>query len=361
MLISENPRIISAIGLMSGTSLDGVDLASCTFKLDGEKWSYQLDAAETFSYSKDWEMLLNNLHTHSAVTIFEADANLGKYYGEMVLEFIKKYSLQPELIASHGHTLFHQPAKNFTTQIGSGAHISAITGKNTICDFRSKDVALGGQGAPLVPVGDHYLFSDYDACLNLGGIANISMISSEGKRIAFDICPVNMALNELAQRNGQSFDKNGDMARTGKIIPELLDQLNGLDFYKHEGAKSIGREWYENYFKPLLHGENTADLSRTVVEHIALQHLNILQPLSSDASILVTGGGANHQFLMERMAILSNKNLQVPEKELVDFKEAIVFAFLGVLNYLGRVNVFDSATGSVKQHVGGAMYHGDEL
>ncbi|MBK7966518.1 MAG: anhydro-N-acetylmuramic acid kinase [Bacteroidetes bacterium] len=361
MLINEKSTVIKAIGLMSGTSLDGVDLAACTFSWVDEKWTFTTEAAETYSYSSEWLRTLQTLHLQSAPKIFEADALLGRYYAELINIFIKKNNLQPDLIASHGHTLFHQPSKHFTTQIGSGAHISAITGYDTICDFRSKDVAFGGQGAPLVPVGDHYLFSEYEACLNLGGIANISRISEDGRRIAYDICPVNMALNELAQRVGKPFDQDGVLARSGTVIPEVLNQLNALPFYQQEGAKSLGREWYEMEFSEHLQKGKVEDVSRTVVEHIAHQHRVAFDPISPNGKILVTGGGAFHQFLLERIKELSNKNLLVPEKKLVNFKEAIVFAFLGVLNYVGKVNVFDSATGSVKQHVGGAKYRGDRL
>jgi len=328
--------------------------------VDG-RWSFSTEATETYSYTDEWLEILKNLHLQSAPQIFEVDAALGRYFGELINNNITKNNLHPDLIASHGHTLFHQPEKSFTTQIGSGAHISAITGLDTICDFRSKDVALGGQGAPLVPVGDHFLFSDYAACLNLGGIANISMVSEDGRRVAYDICPVNMALNALAQRVGKAFDEDGILARSGTVIPELLHRLNALPFYDQKGAKSLGREWYEKEFSIHLKEGKVEDLSRTVVEHIAHQHQQAFAFIPSQEKILVTGGGAFHQFLLERIKIVSNKNLHVPEKELVNFKEAMVFAFLGVLNYLGRVNVFDSATGSVKQHVGGAMYRGDRL
>ena len=187
------------------------------------------------------------------------------------------------------------------------------------------------------------------------------MVSEDGRRVAYDICPVNMALNELAQRVGKPFDEDGMLARSGSVIPELLNRLNALPFYQQKGAKSLGREWYEKEFSIHLKEGKVEDLSRTVVEHIAHQHTNAFSSIPSNGKILVTGGGAFHLFLLERMKVLSNKNLQVPEKELVNFKEAMVFAFLGVLNYLGRVNVFDSATGSIKQHVGGAMYRCDRL
>jgi anhydro-N-acetylmuramic acid kinase len=346
------------VGLMSGTSLDGIDLAACRFERQDSGYSYELLAAETYSYSSVWEDRLRHLHSASAEEIFEADAALGTLYGNLLKEFIGSLKIRPQLIASHGHTLFHQPGKGFTTQIGSGAHIAAVTGIDTVCDFRSKDVALGGQGAPLVPVGDHFLFAGYEACLNLGGIANISLLS-EGKRKAFDICPVNMALNELALRTGIPFDKNGELAATGNLLPDLLEQLNNLRFYQQKGAKSLGREWYSLHFAPLLENGSPADLSRTVCEHIAIQINNTMQALPAGAKVLTTGGGAFHQFLIERMENTGNSHYVIPEKELIMFKEAIVFAFLGALNYWGRVNVFDSATGSVKQHVGGALYRGD--
>lgn len=346
------------VGLMSGTSLDGIDLAACRFEHHGSGYRYELLAAETLSYSAEWEDRLRHLHLASAEVIFETDAALGALYGYHLKEFIGSLKIRPQLIASHGHTLFHQPKKGFTTQIGSGAHIAAVTGIDTVCDFRSKDVALGGQGAPLVPVGDHYLFAEYEACLNLGGIANVSLIS-EGKRRAFDICPVNMALNDLAARTGIPFDKNGELAASGMLIPELLEQLNKLSFYQQAGAKSLGREWYSKEFAPLLEIGSPADLSRTVCEHIALQINKNMQTLLAGAKVLTTGGGAFHQFLISRLENTGNSHYFIPEKELIMFKEAIVFAFLGALNYWGRVNVFDSATGSVKQHVGGAMYRGE--
>ena len=346
------------VGLMSGTSLDGIDLAACRFERQDSGYRYELLAAETYAYSPDWEDRLRHLHSASAEEIFETDAALGTLYGHHLKEFIGSLKIRPQLIASHGHTLFHQPGKGFTTQIGSGAHIAAVTGIDTVCDFRSKDVALGGQGAPLVPVGDHFLFAGYEACLNLGGIANISLLS-EGKRKAFDICPVNMALNELALRTGVPFDKNGTLAASGNLLPDLLEQMNNLSFYQQTGAKSLGREWYSLHFAPLLENGSPADLSRTVCEHIAVQINKIMLALPAGAKVLTTGGGAFHQFLIERMENTGNSHYVIPEKELIMFKEAIVFAFLGALNYWGRVNVFDSATGSVKQHVGGAMYRGD--
>lgn len=358
MLINKGDRNIIAVGLMSGTSLDGIDLAACSFNCIDNRWSYRLLKAVTIPYTKEWEKRLVSLQQASAATVFETNAALGRYYGELIKIFIEDLPEKVELISSHGHTLFHKPERDYTTQIGSGAHIAALTGIDTVCDFRSKDVALGGQGAPLVPVGDHYLFSEYDACINLGGIANVSMLQ-EKQRIAFDICPVNMALNALAGSVGFPYDRNGEMARSGTLIQEKLEAMNALEFYKQKGARSLGREWFENAFYPLIKDGNTNDLCRTVCEHIADQLAQALCTLPDDAKILVTGGGAFNTFLMEKITEKCKKQFLVPDEDLIKFKEAIVFAFLGVLNYWGRVNVFDSATGSVKQHVGGALYKGD--
>lgn len=348
---------LNVIGIMSGTSLDGIDLACCRFEYDGTKYHYELQAFRTVPYPEEWAGRLSALYTATARDIFAASAELGDLFAAEVNLFIRDFGLQPRLIASHGHTLFHAPARRFTVQIGAGSHIAAGTGIDTVCDFRSKDVALGGQGAPLVPVGDHLLFGEFEACLNLGGIANISM-AKNGQRIAWDICPVNMALNEIARRVGKPYDENGAMAASGTVQEELLEKLNTLPFYRQPGPKSLGREWYEQAVQPLLREGNPADLARTLCEHIAVQHALAFATLPQSARVLVTGGGAFNTFLLKRMAVNSTVNLTVPGEGLVAFKEAIVFAFLGALNYWGRVNVFDSATGSVKQHVGGALYRG---
>jgi len=346
-----------ALGLMSGTSLDGVDLAACRFREEDGRWEYEIVKATTVSYPEEWKDRLTQLFDASAREVFRTDALLGRLYGNLINEFIKGLEKKPDLIASHGHTLFHQPAEGYTTQIGSGAVIAAVTGIDTVCDFRSKDVALGGQGAPLVPVGDHFLFSNYEACINLGGFANIST-EKNGERKAWDICPVNMPLNELAARMGMPFDRDGNLAGKGKVIGTLLEQMNALPFYHVRGARSLGREWYLKEFAPLISSGDLADLSRTVCEHIAIQHSTALRETGEDARILVTGGGALHRFLIERMRVVTGKALVVADEQLIHFKEALIFAFLGVLFYNERENVFSSATGSEKPHIGGALYRG---
>ncbi len=350
---------IQVIGIMSGTSLDGIDLAACTFQRTDGIWSFRVDAAETISYSDEWTERLKHLHRASALSLTETHCSLGRLYGETARKFIEKNRLQPALIGSHGHTIFHQPQHGFTLQIGDGGQLAVTAGVDVICDFRSGDLALGGQGAPLVPIGDELLFGQYDACLNLGGIANISF-NTGGKRVAWDICPVNMALNELAGRLGMAYDESGSIARSGTVNKELLERLNDLDFYRMPAPRSLGREWFEEAFLPLLDeaAYNTNDLLATVCEHISAMHAIALQPLPDVASVLTTGGGAFNDYLIERMRILSGHHIVVPTPEVVQFKEAIVFAFLAVLRRHNEVNILSSATGSNKNHIGGAYYKG---
>jgi anhydro-N-acetylmuramic acid kinase len=344
---------------MSGTSLDGVDLAACQFDFTSGKWNYSILHAETIPYPSTWKKRLIEVVEWPATRVYETDAALGKYFGQLIREFLSRWDLNADLIASHGHTLFHRPDLGFTTQIGSGASIAAETGLDTLCDFRSKDVALGGQGAPLVPLGDRLLFGEYTACLNLGGIANISY-ESNNRRVAYDICPVNMALNAVAQQLGLDFDPEGSHARSGIVDFELLQRLNNLDYYRQSGPKSLGREWYEKEFLPLMEMcSKPVDLLRTLSEHIAEMIAGEMNKIEKKGSLLTTGGGALNAFLLERIRALSGWSVIVPDKKLVEFKEALVFAFLGNLYMEDRNNVLSSSTGSVRDHVGGGLYKGN--
>ncbi|MFW5773358.1 MAG: anhydro-N-acetylmuramic acid kinase, partial [Tangfeifania sp.] len=204
------------IGIMSGTSLDGLDIAAVEFSYNNGNCDFQIIAAETGTYSHDWENRLRKSTELSGEKLIQLHTDYGRFLGKEIKRFIKRTGFVPELLASHGHTVFHQPEKGFTFQVGSGAHIAAETGITTIADFRTGDVALGGQGAPLVPVGDRLLFSQYESCLNLGGFANISF-EKERKRMAFDICPANFILNNLARKLGKSFDESGELGRQGTI------------------------------------------------------------------------------------------------------------------------------------------------
>jgi anhydro-N-acetylmuramic acid kinase len=344
------------IGLMSGTSLDGIDIAACEFTLDEGKWSFEIVACHTYPYSADWAGRLRGLHNSDALAFSLTNVEFGCLLGRLTRTFMEQTGFHPDIVASHGHTIFHQPELSLTVQIGAGSAVAAETGVPVICDFRTMDVALGGQGAPLVPIGDKMLFADYDACLNLGGFANISM-EYEGQRIAFDICPANIILNRLASRLDMEFDKDGEIARSGITLPELLENLNNLPYYKNNYPKSLGREWLEKEFLPMLEQEKwkTNHLLRTVCEHIA-QQVNKSLPSGIPSKILVTGGGAYNRFLIERLNAPGKHQWVIPVNEWVDFKEALIFAFLGILRWRGESNVLHSVTGSRIDHSGGSIY-----
>ncbi len=339
---------------MSGTSLDGLDLVAVEFWQTDIKWEFEIISTKTISYSSDWTNKLSNSPTLSGEKLIELHTKYGRFLGKETKRFIEETGFQPDLVASHGHTVFHQPDLGFTFQIGNGADIAAITGITTVSDFRTGDVALGGQGAPLVPIGDKLLFSDYKYCLNLGGFANISF-EENNRRIAFDICPVNFILNHFAEKQGLQFDKNGELGRKGKIETELFEKLNQIGFYKKQPPKSLGREWVEQVFMPVLNNfeipEN--DKLRTVYEHIALQITNVI---SEQGKMLVTGGGAFNSFLIERIKSYTNAEIIIPSNEIVNFKEALIFAFLGVLKITGQNNCLSSVTGAKHDHSSGVVF-----
>jgi len=341
---------------MSGTSLDGVDLAVCEFTESEKKWTYEILFAETYPYSIGWKEKLSHAFTLSGNDVICLDREYGQYLGELINKKLASWNVKPELVASHGHTVFHNPASRYTLQIGHGGVINSITNIPVVCDFRSADVALGGQGAPLVPVGDKILFGEFDACLNLGGFANISF-DFKGNRRAFDICPVNIVLNEMVRIYDKEFDDQGGIGRQGKSDVALLKVLNGLPFYQYSFPKSLGREWVEDYFTPIVKNSTCSEYNKlaTVYHHIAFQISEIVKKYPVK-NILVTGGGAKNTFLLELIRQYSEKELIVPQKEIVDFKEALVFAFLGLLNVLGEVNCYSSVTGASRDSIAGAYY-----
>lgn len=351
------------IGAMSGTSLDGLDLAYCLFEHSTEGYHFRIQEAITVPYPASWEHRLGSLVSASALELQEAHVELGRYMGKEVKKFIDHHSLQPELLSSHGHTIFHQPAKGFSLQIGDGYQLMLHSGCRVVNDFRSLDVALGGQGAPLVPVGDELLFGEYDFCLNLGGIANVSA-RKDGKRVAFDVCPVNMVLNHLARQKGLVYDEGGRLAASGTADPDFLNTLNSFDFYQEEGPKSLGYEWVSSTVFPLLQQSRlpVESLLHTFCRHIAQQIRLSLQPLANPAKkqkMLLSGGGAYNSFLAgligEEIAPL-NIEVIIPDNQLVEFKEALVFAFLGVLRIRQEVNCLASVTGARQDSCGGILY-----
>jgi anhydro-N-acetylmuramic acid kinase len=339
---------------MSGTSLDGLDIASCIFSRENGSWEYEIEAAETISYTRVWAEKLSTAHKLDGYALTKLDSEYGLYLGECVNRFCERLNKKPSLIASHGHTVFHEPDTNISLQVGSGAAVSATTGLPVVSDFRSLDVCLGGQGAPLVPIADKLLFSDYDCCLNLGGIANISY-DEEGFRKAYDVAPCNLLLNRLATQVGKEYDENGEMARSGQLNQMLLDELCAWDYFKRQPPKSLDKEQLLTDLIPAI-GRAEIPLSdkiRTVTELIALL---IGSAASMNGKMLVTGGGAFNKFLVERIQHYTSAEVVVPDEKIVSFKEALAFAFLGLLRVLNEPNCLRSVTGAPADSVGGALY-----
>ncbi|MFC2128023.1 anhydro-N-acetylmuramic acid kinase [Bacteroidota bacterium] len=280
----------------------------------------------------------------------------GAFLGDLIASFIEEFSiLKIDFVASHGHTIFHKPEEGYTLQIGCGKEISKITQTKVVYDFRSQDVALGGQGAPLVPIGDKLLFSEYEYCLNLGGFANVSF-DHDGQRKAFDICPVNIVMNYYTRKIGLEFDDQGLLALQGNVNKKLLSQLNEDPFYKLPFPKSLGFEFVKENVLPLIDSYKLPlkDVLRTYVEHVAIKISEVLAQ-NELAKALVTGGGAYNEFLIGRIQELTKTELMIPSKELIEFKEALIFAFLGVLKIEGKNNCLKSVTGASKDHSSGVI------
>lgn len=340
---------LTILGIMSGTSLDGVDLAIC--RLGRNPDQYEIIRAETIAYSTEWIAKLKQAESCSGLELMQLHREYGKFLGQLAKQFIGNTHV--DAIASHGHTIFHNPANGLTFQLGCGAELAATSGRITVADFRITDVAHGGQGAPLVPAGDATLFGQYKYCLNLGGFINVSYDES-GKRIAFDIAPMNYVLNRLAQREGKSFDESGKMAASGKCIQSLLDKLNSLSYYSAPAPKSLGREWTEKEIFPLLNENyNTSDLLHTFTLHAAEQTAKYLQ---QDGRVLITGGGAYNSFFIEELKKRSVAEIVIPESQLINFKEALIFAWLGFLRLRNENNALSSVTGARRDSCGGAIF-----
>lgn len=350
----------SVIGIMSGTSLDGIDLAHITFEVEEGKWTFEILETETVPYNSEW---LNKLRIavgfpKEALDILNEDYTV--LLGRIISDFIRKHNIQNlDAVCSHGHTILHQPQNGFTLQIGNLPEIAALIRQKVVCDFRVSDVALGGQGAPLVPIGDRILFSEFDYCLNLGGFSNVSF-ESDGKRIAFDISPVNTVLNFYANQLGLDYDDKGKKARTGNNHADLLNELNALDFYQKSFPKSLGFEFVKETVLPLIekYAIPIEDKLRTFTEHIAWQTASALP--HKKGKLLVTGGGAYNDFLIERMKhYMSGIEIIIPAAKILEFKEALIFALLGILKLRNEVNVLSSVTGARHDHSSGNVFAGN--
>ena len=345
---------IFAIGLMSGTSLDGIDLVYVKFRRDDASF-FEILHAETVAYSKEWKQQLQNAIHFSRDELQQLDSTYGKHLGGVLQNFIYNFKIKViDFIASHGHTILHQPEKGITLQIGAGNEIAKVTKQKVVCDFRTQDVLLGGQGAPLVPIGDELLFSKYTFCLNLGGFSNVSF-KRKGERVAFDICPVNIVLNYYANMLGLAYDASGAIASKGGINEELLAALNALAFYKQAAPKSLGLEWVQQEVLPLIDGLETdiPTILRTFVTHAAFQ---IAQVIRDVATILITGGGVYNSFLMAEIERQSNVKIKQSSDALINYKEALIFAFLGMLKIENRVNCLKSVTGARENHSSGVIF-----
>ena len=339
-------RDFKVIGLMSGSSLDGLDIACVNFSHDNKRWFFQIVEAGNVPYSEEWKNKLSEAFNKNESELKDLDIEYGKYIGSVTKRFIDKYELEPKLIASHGHTIFHIPENSYTLQIGDGLEIANATGITTINDFRTEDVSKGGQGAPLVPIGDKFLFADFPICLNIGGIANVSY-DIDNKRIAYDICMANQLLNYLANKLGYDYDNNGQFARQGNINQDLLNLLNNNSYYDKAAPKSLGREFFENYQHQIIDNSSLPlrDLLATATEHIAYQIVKATNSLEK-TKMLITGGGAKNNFLIERISKMSKHEIIIPDTMIIDYKEALIFAFLGTLKMEGKINVLSSVTGA---------------
>lgn len=343
---------IHAVGLMSGTSLDGVDIVYVSFE---NETNFDIIYANTVTYTNCWKQKLQNAFNQSKSEIKKLDIEYGKFLGELINNFISENSIDKiDFIASHGHTIFHKPEEGYTLQIGDGKIIAAKTNQKVVCDFRTQDVKFGGQGAPLVPIGDKLLFAEYDYCLNLGGFANISF-EKDNKRIAFDICPVNIVMNHYAIKMGMEYDDDGKLASQGAINNELLNELNQLAFYKHNTPKSLGYEFVVSEIFPLIDKYNLSiqDVLRTFVAHSVFQ---ISKKITSNRKLLITGGGVFNSFMICELEKITSAHVVIPSNTIINFKEALIFAFLGLLRIKNQVNCLQSVTGAKKDHSSGAIY-----
>ncbi len=365
--------VYNVIGLMSGSSLDGLDLVFVQLHEIAGKWSYKIIHSNCNKYSDQLMLRLRDAHNLNALEYQLLHTFYGHYIGSCVNYFIEKNNLhhQVHLVVSHGHTTFHIPEKKMTAQLGDGAAIAAETKLPVVTDLRALDVALGGQGAPIVPIGELLLFNDFDYFLNLGGIANISVVTgnttSAKDIIAFDVCPANRILNMLACEKNLEYDKDGEMAAAGIFNDALFLQLNALDYYKKTYPKSLSNSFGTNIVYPLINSFSISpeDAMNTYIEHIIFQVKNAVVnfPAAKNNNLLVTGGGAFNSFLIKKLRenLLSlGITVIVPEEDVVNYKEALIMALIGTLRWREEYTILNSVTGASRNSIGGALWLGTE-
>lgn len=358
------------LGLMSGSSLDGLDIAYCTISNAKGKWSYSLCDAVCLPYSTKWRLRLNNLVMQNAITYLKTDAYFGHYIGEMVQYYLQKNHLEDtiDFISWHGQTIFHQPDNKVTSQIGDGAAIAAITGLPVVCSFRNTDIALGGQGAPIAPIADTMLFNGYSHYLNLGGIANISFVNGKTNVIAYDVCGCNLILNKLAEERNVDYDKDGNLGRAGQMQQEMFEELNTSWYFDKSYPKSLSGGWVSKVILPVFNrfSSSTEDKICTACEHIAYQIGREIEVIYQNEKIepsvnhkmLITGGGALNSFLVSRIKENTRVPIEIPDQMTIKFKEAILMALMGALRVHNKENCLSSVTGASANTIGGAIFQG---
>ena len=355
-------RSYLGIGLMSGTSMDGLDIACCRFEENEDHYGFELVASQQVDFPEIWKSRLLNLPAQTAEVYAKTHVYFGHWLGQTVREFIHQHQLKPDFVAAHGQTIFHQPEKNFTAQIGDGETLASYLECPIVSNFRNKDVALGGQGAPLVPLGEKYLFPHQRLFLNLGGFSNLTY-----ETLAFDISPCNIVLNALAGRIDHdpplAYDPEGAIAASGTSDTALLRALNQLPYFQKKPPKSLGWEWVEAQVLPLLAATDrpVADLLHTYCLHIAAQiGIAADHVTASGQEILITGGGRHNRFLMQQIAQqLAARNIGIDTQatpSLIDYKEAIIFAFLGLRVLTGKTTALHTVTGAPFDNLSGAVH-----
>ena len=353
-------RTYKVVGVMSGTSMDGVDLAHCSLtEQEGGKWSYTINAAKTYEYNDVWRLRLSKLRNQNAINVYKTDRYFGEYIGELINEFLSEHSLEADLIGSHGHTIFHQPENNISFQIGSPSAIAGVTDIPTVGNFRAMDVVKYGEGAPISGLGDQLLFNEFDMCLNLGGFANLSTVK-DGTPVAYDVCPCNILLNRIAREFGQEYDEGGKIAEQGGINYDLLSDLNSIDYYSQPYPKSLGREWINDnfWFRVRQSDASKEDRMKTLVDHIGQQIGQNIENLTDDSSksrVYVTGGGAFNNALIDHIKTHTDAEVVVPDAQVVEYKEALIFALLGLLRVQNKPTVLASYTGAENDSIAGDL------
>ncbi len=341
---------------MSGTSLDGLDIVYVNFYQD-KNWKYEIINSKTYTYEKKWISLLKNISKKKINSVIKIDRDYTKVLSDYILRFINEFSIKEiDFVSSHGHTALHQPLNLLTYQIGNLPILAKYINQKVVCDFRVQDIELGGQGAPLVPVGEEYLFPEYNTLINLGGFANITK-KIKDNLIAYDICPINIVFNHLSRIMELKYDDRGYIASIGNMNDDLYIHLQRLNYYGQAPPKSLGVEWVNDQIHPILKNFNNLpikDLMNTFSNHFAFQ---IAKNIEEQDQVLITGGGAYNDYLIERIKKLTNSKLTIPDPKIIEYKEALIFSFLGLLRVLGINNCYSSVTGAKKDHCSGIIYN----